>query len=439
MNSVPDFVADDPRSEVVAICQDLIRIPSVNYGDRGDERAVAAYVVASLKEVGIDSEVIISGENRVNVAARIEGADRSRPGLVLHGHLDVVPADPAVWSVDPFGAEIKDGAIWGRGAVDMKGMDAMMLSIIRSWQRTGYRPPRDISLVFFADEEAGGAYGSRWMVANRPDVFAGCSEAVSEVGGFSLTLENGARLYLVETAEKGIHWMRLIADGRAGHGSMINRENAVTELAETVARIGKFDWPVRTPKSVQELLEKVAEVLGEEYDPQKPEPILAKLGPAALMVGATLRNTANPTMLDAGYKANVIPQSASAVVDGRFLPGLEEELNATIATLLGESVRVETVTRDKALETSFDGPLVDAMCNALLAEDPDGIPVPYCMSGGTDNKALSDLGIRGFGFSPLKLPADLDFFALFHGADERVPITALLFGTRVLDSFLRNC
>ena len=439
MTSSEQFEPTDPRHEVVSICQDLIRIPSVNYGDSGDERAVAAYVVAALKEVGLHPEVIISGENRVNVAVRIEGTDRARPGLVLHGHLDVVPADPAAWSVDPFGGEIKDGAIWGRGAVDMKDMDAMMLSIIRSWAKTGYKPPRDIALVFFADEEAGGVMGSRWMVANRPDVFAGCDEAVSEVGGFSLTLENGARLYLIETAEKGIHWMRLIAEGVAGHGSMINRENAITELAEAIARIGKYEWPIRTPKSVQELLEKVAEVLGEEYDPANPDPLVAKLGPAARMIGATLRNTANPTMLEAGYKANVIPQTASAVVDGRFLPGLEDELMSTIASLVGENVRIETVTRDKALETSFDGPMIDAMCSALLAEDPDAIPVPYCMSGGTDNKALSELGIRGFGFSPLKLPADLDFSALFHGVDERVPIDALLFGTRVLDNFLRNC
>ena len=439
MTSSLQFDPTDPRHEVVQICQDLIRIPSINYGDRGDERAVADYVVSALKEVGLDPEIIVSGENRVNVAVRIPGSDRTRPGLVLHGHLDVVPADPAAWSVDPFGGEIKDGAIWGRGAVDMKDMNAMMLSIVRSWQRTGYKPPRDIALVFFADEEAGGIFGSRWMVANRPDVFAGCDEAVSEVGGFSITLENGARLYLIETAEKGIHWMRLIAEGVAGHGSMINRNNAVTELAEAIARIGKYEWPIRTPKSVQELLEKIAEVLGIEYDPANPDPLVAKLGPAARMIGATLRNTANPTMLEAGYKANVIPQTASAVVDGRFLPGLEEELLSTIKTLIGDKVRIETVTRDKSLETSFDGPMIDAMCSALLAEDPDAIPVPYCMSGGTDNKALADLGIRGFGFSPLKLPPDLDFSALFHGVDERVPVDALLFGTRVLDDFLRNC
>jgi acetylornithine deacetylase/succinyl-diaminopimelate desuccinylase-like protein len=320
----------------------------------------------------------------------------------------------------------------------MKDMDAMMLATVRNWARTGYQPPRDIALVFFADEEAGGSYGSRWMVENRPDVFAGCNEAISEVGGFSITLENKARLYLIETAQKGIHWMRLVAEGRAGHGSMVHPDNAVTAVAEAVARIGNYEWPLRRSKSVDELLERVAEVLGVEYNPNDPEPLVARLGPVARLVGATLRNTANPTRLNAGYKENVIPQSASAVIDGRFLPGFEDELNETIRTLAGEKVRVETITSDIALEAAFEGAMVENMVNSILAEDPEGIPVPYTLSGGTDNKALSHLGIKGYGFSPLKLPADLDFTALFHGIDERVPVESLKFGARVLDRFLRN-
>ncbi|MSX40702.1 MAG: M20/M25/M40 family metallo-hydrolase [Actinobacteria bacterium] len=425
------------ENESVAILQDLIRIPSENFGDRGEERDVALYIQANLAEVGIEAELIESAPGRTNVAARIKGAS-DRPGLVLHGHIDVVPADAKDWSIDPFSGAIQDGAIWGRGAVDMKDMDAMMLATVRSWARTGYQPPRDIALVFFADEEAGGTYGSRWMVENRPDVFAGCNEAISEVGGFSITLENKARLYLIETAQKGIHWMRLVAEGRAGHGSMVHPDNAVTAVAEAVARIGNYEWPLRRTKSVDELLERVAEVLGVEYDPNDPEPLVARLGPVARLVGATLRNTANPTRLNAGYKENVIPQSASAVIDGRFLPGFEDELNETIRTLAGEKVRVETITSDIALEAAFEGAMVENMVNSILAEDPEGIPVPYTLSGGTDNKALSQLGIKGYGFSPLKLPADLDFTALFHGIDERVPVESLKFGARVLDRFLRN-
>lgn len=428
------------EEEVVKICQDLIRIPSVNYGEgKGDERGVAEYVVASLAEVGISATIYESAPNRCNVIANIPGSDTSRPGLVLHGHIDVVPANAADWSVDPFAAEIRDGMIWGRGAVDMKNTDAMILAIIRKWARSGYKPPRNIVLAFFADEEAGMTFGSRWMAAQHPEIFAGCSEAISEVGGFSVTVGDGKRLYFVEAAQKGIHWMRLTATGRAGHGSMMNDENALTTLTEAVAKIGRFEWPQRYTSTVKTLFKKIALATGKSYDEKDLRPLLKEIGPTSRMIGATLQNTANPTMLDAGYKANVIPGSASAVIDGRFLPGYEDELNATIRSIVGPDIKIETISRDIALEVNFEGDLVDAMCEAILAFDPEGIPVPYLMSGGTDNKALSELGIVGYGFSPLQLPADLDFMALFHGVDERVPISGLEFGVKVLENFLENC
>jgi acetylornithine deacetylase/succinyl-diaminopimelate desuccinylase-like protein len=428
------------ETEVVKICQDLIRIPSVNFGEgKGDEKAVAEYIVASLAEVGIASEIFESAPNRCNVIARLSGSDTSRPGLVLHGHIDVVPANAADWSVDPFAAEIREGMIWGRGAVDMKNMDAMILAIVRKWARTGYKPPRDIVLAFFADEEAGMTFGSRWMAAHHPEVFAGCSEAISEVGGFSVTVADGKRLYFVEAAQKGIHWMKLTAQGRAGHGSMMNDENAITSLTEAVAKIGRYEWPQRYTKTVKILFSKIAQATGKKYDESDLRPLLSEIGPTARMIGATLQNTANPTMLEAGYKANVIPGSASAVIDGRFLPGYEDELNTTIKEIIGPDISVETISRDIALEIDFEGDLVEAMCNAITTFDPEGIPVPYLMSGGTDNKALSELGIVGYGFSPLQLPADLDFMALFHGVDERVPISGLEFGVKVLENFLENC
>ena len=428
------------ETEVVKICQDLIRIPSVNFGEgKGDEKAVAEYIVASLAEVGIASEIFESAPNRCNVIARLPGSDTSRPGLVLHGHIDVVPANAADWSVDPFAAEIRDGMIWGRGAVDMKNMDAMILAIVRKWARTGYKPPRDIVLAFFADEEAGMTFGSRWMAAQHPEVFARCTEAISEVGGFSVTVADGKRLYFVEAAQKGIHWMKLTAQGRAGHGSMMNDENAITSLTEAVAKIGRYEWPQRYTKTVKILFSKIAQATGKKYDESDLRPLLSEIGPTARMIGATLQNTANPTMLEAGYKANVIPGSASAVIDGRFLPGYEDELNKTIKEIIGPDISVETISRDIALEIDFEGDLVEAMCNAITTFDPEGIPVPYLMSGGTDNKALSELGIVGYGFSPLQLPADLDFMALFHGVDERVPISGLEFGVKVLENFLENC
>jgi acetylornithine deacetylase/succinyl-diaminopimelate desuccinylase-like protein len=424
--------------DAIKICQDLIRIPSVNYGDnRGDEKAVAEYVVASLAEVGIAAEIFEAAPNRCNVIAKIKGSDSARPGLVLHGHIDVVPAAAEEWQVDPFSGVIKDGAIWGRGAVDMKNMDAMILAIVRHWARNGIKPPRDIVLAFFADEEAGSIYGSRWMVKEHPEVFAGCSEAVSEVGGFSVTLSNGKRLYMIEAAQKGIHWVKLTATGQAGHGSFINNQNPVTALSEAVAKIGNYEWPQTYTSAVKELFAAIAKTLGKPLADDYRE-LLVEIPSVARMIAATLQNTANPTMLSAGYKSNVIPKEASAVVDGRFLPGHEAALNETLAQIVGPEIKIETITRDIALEVPFEGPMVEAMKSAITKLDPDGIPVPYLMSGGTDNKALSDLGIVGYGFSPLRLPADLDFMALFHGVDERIPLESLDFGVKALEDFLLN-
>ena len=427
------------ENETIQICQELIQIPSVNYGEgKGDEKKIAEYVAKKLLEVGIKSELIESAPNRVSVVASIEGQDQHRPGLVLHGHLDVVPANADDWSVDPFSGVIKDGFLWGRGAVDMKDMDAMILATARMWSRLGYKPPRNILLVFFADEEAGSTFGSRWLVQNRPELFKGYSEAISEVGGFSINITGDKRIYLIEAAQKGIQWIRLTAKGTAGHGSFVNKDNAITKLSDAVSRIGNFDWPQLETKTNQKFFSKIAEITGDKYDGSNVKPLIKHLGNAAKMIGATISNTANPTMLNSGYKENVIPQSASAVVDGRFLPGYEDQLHNTIKKLAGEEIEVEIIVRDIALEVDFAGPLVEAMCNAINSEDPKGIPVPYLMSGGTDNKALHDLGIVGYGFSPLRLPADLDFFSLFHGVDERVPLESLRFGARVLYEFLEN-
>ena len=428
---------EELEDDVVRLCQELIRIPSVNYGEgKGDEAAVAHYVVERLQEVGIKAEILESAPSRCSVVAKLKGSDPSLPGLVVHGHLDVVPANADDWSVDPFSGIIKDGCIWGRGAVDMKNMDAMILGVFRLWARHGFTPKRDMVIVFFADEEAGGIFGSRWMAQNHPEIFAGCSEAVSEVGGFSFTLSSGKRIYLIETSEKGIEWMKLTATGVAGHGSMVNKENAVTRLAEAIARIGNYSWPMRLTKTNELFLSKVAELTGRKFDKNNLGAVIEELGSMSRMIGATLNNTANPSMLEAGYKANVIPQSASAVVDGRTIPGFESELIETVKQLAGEHVRVESLVSDIPLEVDFSGPLVEKMIQAIKSEDPEGIPVPFLMSGGTDNKALAKLGIAGYGFSPLQLPDDLDFMALFHGVDERVPVDSLKFGARSLFKFL---
>lgn len=436
----PAVTAED---EVVRLCQDLLRIDTSNFGDGSGpgERAAAEYVMAALEEVGLGPELFESAPGRANVVVRLPGQDPTRDALVLHGHLDVVPAAAADWSVDPFGGEERDGLLWGRGAVDMKDMDAMILAVVRQMAREGRRPARDVVVAFFADEEAGGAYGARWAVDHRPELFEGATEAISEVGGFSVDV-GGRRAYLLQTAEKGIGWLRLVAEGRAGHGSQVNTDNAVTELAAAVARIGEHRWPLQLTPTVRALLEGVAGLTGLPFDPEDEEGIdrlVEALGPAARFVGATIRNTANPTQLAAGYKANVIPGAAEAVVDTRFLPGYEEDALATLKRLAGDRVSIEDVHRDVALEVPFTGDLVDAMVAALHAEEPDAVVLPYTLSGGTDNKSLSRLGITGYGFAPLRLPASLDFSAMFHGVDERVPVDSLRFGVRVLDRLLASC
>ena len=427
------------QDEVVELCSELIRFDTSN--PTGSERAAAEWVVGKLDEVGVGSRLYESEPGRASVVTRVEGADRSRPALLLHGHLDVVPADPGEWSVHPFSGEERDGFIWGRGAIDMKDMDAMLLAMVRQWATTGERPPRDVVVAFVADEEAGGVKGARFLVDNHPEEFEGCTEAVSEVGGFSVTLPNDVRMYPIQSAEKGMAWLRLVARGRPGHGSMRHEDNAVTRLAEAVARIGRYEFPVVMTKTVRQFLEALAEQLGVDIDVdaaerEEIEALLGRLGGLARMIGATLSNTANPTMLEAGYKSNVIPGAASAVIDGRFLPGHEEEFERQVDALIGSGIVREWVHRDQAVETDFDGPLVEAMAAALRAEDGAALPVPYTMSGGTDAKSFERLGMRCFGFSPLLLPADLDFAAMFHGIDERVPTDALRFGVRVLQRFV---
>ena len=425
----------DPAAEVVDICRDLIRMDTTNFGDGSGpgERKAAEHVAGLLSEVGIEPTLIEFEPGRTSVVARWGGT--TGDPLLLHGHLDVVPADPDDWQVHPFSGEIQDGYVWGRGAVDMKDFDAMLLSVVRARARAGAVPARPMVLCFTADEEAGGHKGAEHLVVDHADLLADCTEAIGEVGGFSTTVR-GQRFYLIEAAEKGMAWMRLTAKGNAGHGSMRHPDNAVTELAAAVARIGQHQWPVRLTPSMEVLLSAVGELVGVEATPENAESLVEEFGSAVRMLGAVIKHTTNPTMLKAGYKVNVVPGEATAHIDGRFLPGYEDEFFATLADLLGDNISLDYVSKQNGLETPFDGDLVDAITSSILAEDPEATVAPYLMSGGTDAKHWNKLGIRSFGFAPLRLPADLDFTALFHGVDERVPVDALEFGARVFDRFL---
>ena len=428
---------DDELDTTARIARDLIRMDTTNFGGgkSNGETDAAEYVAAYLTGLGLSPELFESEPGRVSVVARVEGSDRSKPALVVHGHTDVVPAQPDNWSVDPFGGVITDGMLWGRGAVDMKNMDAMMLTALEDILGAGKQPSRDLVIAFFADEEAGGVLGSGYLVKNHPELFAGATEAISEVGGYSITL-NGTRAYLLQTGEKTLVWVKLIARGTASHGSHVMRNNAVTKLAEAVAIVGRREWPVRLTDTTTELLGELARIL--EVDPQKvgPDELALATGTTSRFIQASLRTTTNPTALTAGYKHNVIPDTAEALIDIRTLPGEEDVVLAELAELVGPDIEIVVLHRDIGLETAFSGPLVEAMTAALGTHDPGAPVLPYMLSGGTDNKALSLLGIKGYGFAPLKLPPELDFPAMFHGVDERVPLDALVFGRHVLGDLL---
>ncbi len=451
VGTTPGFVAsvspaEQALDEVVRFTSELIRIDTTNHGG-GDccERPAAEYVAAQLADAGVEPRILESAPGRANVVARIPGTDPQADALLVHGHLDVVPAEAADWTVHPFSGEVRDGVLWGRGAIDMKNMDAMVLATVRSWVREGRRPRRDIVLAFTADEEDSAAYGSEFLVREHADLFEGCTEGISESGAFTFHAGPGMRLYPIAAGERGTAWLELTATGRAGHGSKVNADNAVTKLAAAITRIGEYRWPVRLTPTVRAALTELAGLhgLAADLDADSPEALagavdelLARLGPSAALVGATVRNSANPTMLSAGYKINVIPGSASAFVDGRVLPGGEDEFAATMDRLTGDDVRWRFHHREVPLQAPVDSPTYAAMREAVEHFDPGAHVVPYCMSGGTDAKQFSRLGITGYGFSPLKLPPGLDYQALFHGIDERVPVEALHFGVRVLDRFL---
>ncbi|GAA2491256.1 M20/M25/M40 family metallo-hydrolase [Streptomyces thermolineatus] len=429
------------EDEAVRFASDLIRIDTTNHGGGdGNERPAAEYVAEKLDAAGIVPTILESVPGRTNVVARIPGSEPDLDALLVHGHLDVVPAQPVDWTVHPFSGEVRDGVVWGRGAVDMKGTDAMVLAVVRAWAREGRRPRRDVVLAFTADEEDTAAHGAGFLVRKHPDLFEGCTEGIGESGAFTFHAGQGRRLYPVGAGERGTAWLKLTAQGRAGHGSKVNRTNAVTRIAAAVTRIGEYRWPVRLIPTVRAALTEIAALEGLEADLDDPgfdiDGLIAKLGPAAKLIEPVVRNSSNPTMLEAGYKVNVIPGTATAYVDGRILPDGAAEFAETMDRLTGPYVDWHFHHNEVPLQAPVDSPTYAAMREALEHHDPGGHVVPYCMSGGTDAKQFSKLGITGYGFSPLKLPEGFDYQALFHGVDERVPVEALHFGARVLDRFL---
>ncbi|WP_236792914.1 M20/M25/M40 family metallo-hydrolase [Amycolatopsis sp. GM8] len=428
-------------ADVVELCSRLVRFDTTNrgLGDAEGEREAAEFVAGVLSGAGIEPKILESAPRRANVLARVPGTDPTLPPLLVQGHLDVVPADPADWSVPPFSGEVRDGYLWGRGSVDMKDFCAMVLSLVAD----GLRPRRDLVLAFVADEEDRGEWGAHWLVAEHREFFDGCAAAISESGGYTYHVPAAdgrtVHLYPIGTAERGTAHLRLTARGRAGHGSRRNDENAVVRLVGALHRIAAHRWPVRLTPAVEAFLVRTGEALGIEVDLSDVDGTLARLGPAASLAENTVRASSTPTMIDAGYKVNVIPSVARAQVDVRTLPGTEEDVLATIDTLLGPGVEREFVSHMPPVQAPADSPWFTAMAGAIRAEDPEAVVVPYCMGGGTDAKAFSPLGIDCYGFAPLWLPAGFPYRAMAHGVDERVPVEGLEFGKRVLGHLLSTC
>ena len=419
--------------DTIAACSRLIRFDTSNFGageSRG-ERPCAEWVAEQISDAGFAPVVLESAPRRANTVVRIPGADPGAPALLVHGHLDVVPAEPADWRSYPFSGEVRDGAVWGRGALDMKDMDAMMIAFVKHLARTGQRPPRDIVLAFTADEEDTGDFGAGYLVREHPDLFEGVAAGISESGGHSVHLADGARLYPIAAGERGSAWMTVTVRGTAGHGSRRNDDNAIAKAAALITRFAEYEWPVRIVPIVRALLDGLSEHLGREVTPDD----LSGLGAAAPLVADTLRCSVNPTMLRAGYKHNVIPSEASVALDGRLLPGTEAEFFATVDELLGPDA-TRTGDRSSPISADFTAPDFAAMAAALKAHDPEALVLPYCMTGGTDAKAFAQLGIPGFGFVPGRTPAGFDAWQYVHGVDEHVLTDSLAFGTSVLTTYL---
>jgi acetylornithine deacetylase/succinyl-diaminopimelate desuccinylase-like protein len=423
-------VFNDVEDEAITICRDLIRIDSTNYDGSGNERKAAEYVAGLLEDVGLSCSIFEPEKDRMSVITRIEGSNPSLGALLLHGHLDVVPADPDGWKVDPFSGEIRDGYLWGRGAIDMKNMDAVIIAVVRDLLRSGRRPARDLVLAFVADEEAGGRLGARWLVENKPGLFRGCTDAIGEVGGFSYPMSPSKTAYLVETAEKGMAWMDLSVKGIAGHGSAARTTNPISILVEAIARIADHTFPVVITPTMARFLEEI----GTDVDLESGS--FDKLGPISGLIESAIRDTANPTAINGGGKVNVIPDKATAKIDGRFLPGRKEQFLKEIDTLLGPDVHREWLVFNEPIETDPSAELFEEIGRALRSEDPGAFAVPYLLPAGTDAKYFHQLGIKCFGFCPLRLPADLDFWSLFHGVNERIPLDALRFAVRVMSTLL---
>lgn len=442
---LPDWEAHVDRS--FEDFRALIRVKSVN--PPGDEGPAAELVEQRLREAGIETTVLMS-EGRPNVIGRLRGDGSGGGPILLTGHLDVVPAEPEHWDVDPFGAIVKDGYLYGRGTVDMKNMVAMSLSVILGLKASGAKLTRDLIVAFVADEEEGCTHGSRFLVEQHPELVQ-ADYMIGEIGGFNLDI-NGVRYYPIQVGEKGMCQMRLTAYGDPGHGSMPRAENAVTRLGEAIGKIGRTRLPYHRTASVEANLRAIAKhqrpptsialpmilkpwARDFMLDNVLPDPSLART------LGAILANTATPTGLEAGFKINTIPGTASALLDGRLLPGqTSDDLIRELREVIGGGFDFEIIRESPGREDTIDDPMFRAISENIRRHDPDGIPIPYLVPGFTDAQYFGKLGMRCYGYSPLRFPVEdnVKFSDLFHGHNERIHVEGYRWGLRALWDLVRR-
>lgn len=418
----------------------LLRIDTTN--PPGNERPAAEYVAGVLKEAGIEHQILESEPTRASVVARLPGSGKKGP-LLLNGHLDVVPADREHWTHDPFAAVEADGCVWGRGAIDMKNMVTMSLMTMVLLKGTGAKLDRDVIFAAVADEEAGSHKGALFLVEEHPELVR--SEYVlNEVGGHTLHF-GPSRFYPIQVSEKGICWFELVARGEPGHGSMPHPNNAVVRLARAVEALGRVRLPQHNTPVVERFLRRLAE--GSSFPNDRLVPLLLKpalSGPLidvlgkknpdqAIGINAMLRNTASPTVLEAGSKVNVIPSQAKVKVDGRVIPGQSKEsFIEEIRRVVGDDVEIRVMGHHDGTVFEAKTELYDVISSVLAEHDPGGVPVPYMIPGFTDSFAYGRLGATCYGFSPVRLPKDLNFTRMYHGHDERIPVDGFRWGQRVL-------
>lgn len=431
--------------DAVYFAQQLIRFDTTN-GEK-PERECIEYIKGILDEAGLETKLVSRDPERPNLIARYasKNPDPSIPPFVMYGHVDVVPVTDQKWDKDPFGGIIEDGYLWGRGAIDMKGEHGMFLEALVRLAEEKVELPFDVVYMAVSDEEGSSNYGMKYLVENHPELFEGMRFAIGEIGGFSLKIM-GKKLYPIQIAEKQVAQIRITAKGKGGHGSMKHTDTAMERLAGAITKLSTRRLPVRITPPVRFMMESMAQSFGGVLgmgiklllNPKLTDFLLNRLGSAGDLFDPLLHNSLNVTIVGGGSAINVIPSSVWCECDLRMVPECTiEDAIADIRSLIGDGFEIEVLGYDKGLE-GMDVTLYESMAQAIKKEDPEGFPIPFVLSAVTDARFLGRAGVQSYGFTPMDLPEDYEFTELSHNANERVPVSALKFGAKIIYDYITN-